>query len=88
MRPELAIEIGRIAVQTAMFPLYEVENGRYHITHKIDRFRPLKDYLKPQGRFRHLTDDIIAEVEERLHMEYRRLEAKERMTQEEQYGSL
>jgi len=83
MRPELAIQIGRIAVETGAFPLYEVEHGRYRITEPTPELRPLADYLKPQGRFRHLTDDVVADIEKRLHREYRRLEAKVRMTGEE-----
>jgi len=83
MRPELAVQIGRLAVETGVFPLYEVENGQYKITNKITEFRPLRDYLKPQGRFRHLTDAVIEVSEKRLHEEYARLEAKARMTAKE-----
>jgi pyruvate ferredoxin oxidoreductase beta subunit len=84
MRPELAVQIGRLAVETGVFPLYEVENGRYRITVETPEFKPLRDYLKPQGRFRHLTPDLVEEVEARLHAEYRQLEAKVRMTGEEE----
>jgi pyruvate ferredoxin oxidoreductase beta subunit len=84
MRPELAVQIGRLAVESGVFPLYEVEHGRYRITVPTPALRPLRDYLKPQGRFRHLTPDVIDEVEARLHQEYRRLEAKVRMTAEEE----
>jgi pyruvate/2-oxoacid:ferredoxin oxidoreductase beta subunit len=85
MRPELAVHIGRLAVETGMFPLYEVVDGKYDITVETKEFRPLRDYLKPQGRFRHLTDDLIDVLEARVHKEYRRLEAKVRMTREEDY---
>ena len=84
MRPELAVQIGRLAVETGVFPLYEVENGKYNITQPVPEFRALRDYLKPQGRFRHLTDDVIDDIEVRLRAEYRRLEAKVRMTHEEE----
>jgi len=83
MRPELAIQIGRAAVETGAFPLYEVENGKYKITEEIQDFRPLRDYLKPQGRFRHLTDDVVTDVEARLRKEYRALQAKVEMTSKE-----
>jgi pyruvate ferredoxin oxidoreductase beta subunit len=83
MRTELAIQIGRLAVEAGVFPLYEIDHGRYRITEPTPELRPLKDYLKPQGRFRHLTDDLIAQTERRIHKEYRRLEAKVRMTAEE-----
>ncbi|MCP4678454.1 MAG: pyruvate synthase subunit beta [Deltaproteobacteria bacterium] len=81
MRPELAVQIGRLAVEAGVFPLYEVVNGKYRITHEVDNFRSIRDYLKPQGRFRHLTDDIIDEVEERIHREYARLVAKTKLTE-------
>jgi pyruvate ferredoxin oxidoreductase beta subunit len=82
MRPELAIQIGRLAVETGAFPLYEVENGKYRITEEIKEFRPIRDYLKPQGRFRHLSDAVIDASEKRLHEEYARLAAKARMAKE------
>jgi pyruvate ferredoxin oxidoreductase beta subunit len=83
MRPELAIHAGRLAVETGMFPLFEVVDGKYEITVETKELRPLRDYIKPQGRFRHLTDDLIDVLEARIHKEYRRLEAKVRMTHEE-----
>jgi pyruvate ferredoxin oxidoreductase beta subunit len=85
MRPELAVQIGRIATETGVFPLYEVENGVYRITQETPELRPIRDYLKPQGRFRHLTDDVTDEIEKRIQREYRQLEAKVRMTNQEGY---
>ncbi|MCJ7604460.1 MAG: pyruvate synthase subunit PorB [Dehalococcoidales bacterium] len=67
------IRQGRLAVQTGVFPLYEVVNGRYKITVQPEKLRPVKDYLKIQGRFRHLSDDIIAEIQERTELEYNKL---------------
>ncbi len=82
MRPELSIQIGRLAVETGAFVLYEVENGKYRITEEVQEFRPLRDYLKPQGRFRHLSDAVINASEKRLREEYARLAAKARMAKE------
>jgi pyruvate ferredoxin oxidoreductase beta subunit len=87
MRTDLAVEIGRIAVETGVFPMYEVENGKYRITEEVNEFRAIRDYLKIQGRFRHLTDEVIDKIETRLHKQYRHLQAKVRMTQEESDGS-
>jgi pyruvate ferredoxin oxidoreductase beta subunit len=75
--PKLAIKIGRLAVQTGAFPLYEIENGKLTINVKTPNLRPLKDYIKPQGRFRHLDDATIAEIEKRLKIEYQKLERRE-----------
>ncbi len=80
MAPELALEIGRIAVKTGAFPLYEVENGRYRITVPTPKLLPLRQYLEPQGRFRHLLakerEETVAAAERRLADEYRRLERR------------
>ena len=51
---DLSVRMGRLAVETGVFPLYEVENGRYRQTVEVPKLRPVIDYLKPQGRFRHL----------------------------------
>jgi pyruvate ferredoxin oxidoreductase beta subunit len=75
--PKLAITIGRLAVQTGAFPLYEIENGKLKISVKTPKLRPLQDYTKPQGRFRHLDDATIAEIEKRLFEEYQKLERRE-----------
>ncbi len=71
MAPELAIEVGRLAVQTGAFPLYEVRDGKkLSVSVKPDTLRSLKDYTKIQGRFRHLTDDQIAQIEARIQAEW------------------
>jgi pyruvate ferredoxin oxidoreductase beta subunit len=73
MRPELSIESARLVVQTRAFPLYEVINGRYILNRKVSKPKPLKEYFQQQGRFRHLDDKTIAEIEARLHAEYEKI---------------
>ena len=52
--PQLSVEIGRLAVQTGIWPLKETINGKVVHT-KIPRQRkPVEAYLKLQGRFKHL----------------------------------
>lgn len=73
---EKAIWIGRLAVETGVFPLYEYEQGKYHITYELPELRPVIEYLKPQGRFRHLTPELIEQIQQRVTAEYQRLKAK------------
>jgi pyruvate ferredoxin oxidoreductase beta subunit len=68
-----AIAVGRLAVQTGMFPLYEVENGRYKLNYNPETLKPVADYLKTQGRFRHLTENDIQRIQERVNKEWSRL---------------
>jgi pyruvate ferredoxin oxidoreductase beta subunit len=71
--PERSIQLGKLAVETGLFPLYEVENGQYRLTKKMSKIKPLDEYLKLQGRFRHLTDDLRKEIQERTNQEYANL---------------
>ncbi|RLI02384.1 pyruvate synthase subunit beta [Candidatus Bathyarchaeota archaeon] len=69
----LSIKIARLAVQTGIFPLYEVEDGRLHVTVKVPKRKHVKEYLKLQGRFAHLTDDEIEKIQKRVDMESEKL---------------
>jgi len=70
---DLAIEYGKLAVRTGVFPLYEVENGIYKITYSPEPLKPVKDYIKGQGRFRHLKDGDIEKIQERVSADWTNL---------------
>ncbi len=68
------IEIARLAVETCVFPLWETVDGEYSLSApskvialKPERKKPVREYLKNQGRFRHLFtpefEHIIDEIE-------------------------
>jgi pyruvate ferredoxin oxidoreductase beta subunit len=67
------IKMGRLAVESGVFPLYEVENGRYRFTYRPEPLRPVEQYIKKQGRFRHLTPETIESVQKRVNLEYKKL---------------
>lgn len=71
---EQTIKLGRLALETGIFPLYEVENGKYRLTIDMpEKLRPVSDYLKLQGRFRHLTPGDIEKVQEKVNQELDKL---------------
>ncbi len=70
------MRLGRLAVETAVFPLFEVVNGEYHLTVEPPHIRPIKDYMKPQGRFRHLREPEVNYIQKRVLDRYRDLLAK------------
>lgn len=72
----MTIQMGRLAVETGIFPLYEVENGRYRLNIDRPALKPVEEYLKPQGRYRHLTDKDIQEIQEMVNEDYAKLKAK------------
>ena len=52
--PALGIDLAREAVETNFWPLFEVENGEWKLNYTPKEKKPLLEWLKPQGRFKHL----------------------------------
>ncbi len=77
---EKTIEVARKAVLSKVFPLYEVENGRWRVTFKPARFIPVEEYLRMQGRFRYLPEDAVRYVQETVDREWERLLRKEELS--------
>ncbi len=67
------ITMGRLAVETGIFPIYEIEDGQYKLNFDYPKLRPVEDYLKKQGRFRHLTKEDVAHIQEMVLEEYNRI---------------
>jgi len=73
---DLSVKLGRLAVETGIFPLYEVEDGKYKLNFDFPKLKPVTAYMKLQGRFRHLSEDIIEKIQQRVTADY--AELKER----------
>jgi pyruvate ferredoxin oxidoreductase beta subunit len=69
------VEVARLAVECGMWRLYEVENGEFRITHKVDRRRPVSEYLSRQGRFRHLSGDEVEHMQAAIDKESEKYES-------------
>ncbi len=83
---EDGIKIARLAVETNVWPLYEVENGRFKINIKPRETKPVIEWLKHQGRFRHLfkpgNEDMVEEIQRKVDYEWKKLNIFERATSE------
>jgi pyruvate ferredoxin oxidoreductase beta subunit len=68
--PEETIEIGKLAVQTCIWPLYEIVDGKTRLTYKPREKKPVTDWFKSQGRFKHLFSEenkkYLDEIQERI----------------------
>ncbi|MDG6221438.1 MAG: 3-methyl-2-oxobutanoate dehydrogenase subunit beta [Candidatus Thermoplasmatota archaeon] len=78
--PEIGVEIARMATQSCAFPLYEVENGVYTISRKPKEKLPMMEYMKLQGRYRHLPQEIIEEIQKDVDRNWDLLLQKEEFT--------
>jgi pyruvate ferredoxin oxidoreductase beta subunit len=78
--PAITRELGKLAVQTGYFPLYEVEDDKLTFSKRGARFRdperrkPLRDYLGKQGRFKKMTSEDIDALAKDLQREWEILE--------------
>jgi pyruvate ferredoxin oxidoreductase beta subunit len=62
------IKIGKLAVETALFPVYDIEFGEVTAVKKIKERKPVTEYLKTQRRFAHLFkkeggDEILEQIQ-------------------------
>jgi pyruvate ferredoxin oxidoreductase beta subunit len=79
---DLTVRMGRLAVETGIFSLYEVENGQYKLNFDFPELRPVTDYMKLQGRFRHLSEDLLEKIQKRVTADYTELKEKSSDDQE------
>ena len=62
-----SVAIAKLAVQTGFWPLFEVEEGKWRQTVQVRERKPIEEFLKPQGRFKHLfapgNEELLKEVQ-------------------------
>lgn len=71
------IKLARLAVDTCIWPLYEVEEGMWRLTYKPRQIKPITDWLKLQGRFKHLftsqNEAVLEEIQRQVDLDWQRL---------------
>ncbi len=77
---EETIDLGRLATETGLFPLYEVEEGVYRITRRAGTLKPVAEYVHRQGRFRHWTEAEVEELQAATRAGWERLLRQEQET--------
>ncbi|MCK4739451.1 MAG: pyruvate ferredoxin oxidoreductase [Deltaproteobacteria bacterium] len=76
-KPESSMEISKLAVDTCYWPIYEIEEGVLKVNYKPKEKKPILDWLKLQGRFKHLFkeggDELIKKIQADIDEEWERL---------------
>ncbi len=80
--PGETVKLSKLAVDTCYWPLYEFENGYYRINYEPPKKVSVVEFLKPQGRFRHLFQDpkgaeVIAELQRYVDQQWELLHKKQ-----------
>lgn len=81
--PSDTMKMMQLASDCCIWPMYEVENGKYRLTYKPKEKKPVEEWLKAQGRFkhlftpenRHLIEEIQAYVDKEWELLLKRCEA-------------
>lgn len=73
---ELSVKIARLAVETKIFPLYEIEKGKKYTITVQPKGLPVGEYLRLQGRFGHLAAKDIQAIQANVDEEWETLVAK------------
>ncbi len=73
----LSVELMRMAVQSNIFPLLEVEEGTvFRRTVVPERVIPVEPYLRAQGRFKHMSDGQVARYQNEVNERFARLQGR------------
>ena len=70
------IAVARLAVQTGVFPLYEVEDGIRYTLNDPQKSLPVRDYLHTQRRYRHMDEAAIADLQQEIDAGWARLQQR------------
>jgi pyruvate ferredoxin oxidoreductase beta subunit len=67
----LTVKTGKLAVQTGMFDLYEIDHGKFRLTGESAKMpgkkrKPVEDYLDTQTRFKSLSKDVIQRIKDSI----------------------
>lgn len=76
MPSEMAIKIARMAVQTNIFPLYEVVDGVHYTINFTPKGYRVKEYFHLQGRFKHLSESDLQQIQAMVDEDWELLQRK------------
>ncbi|KKN52544.1 hypothetical protein LCGC14_0611530 [marine sediment metagenome] len=76
------IRIGRLAVQTGFWPLYEIENGILNLSNPSKKYldpikrKPIEEYLSTQKRFHSIDDKFLQIYEEYINKAWKEIKLR------------
>jgi len=68
------VEISRLAVETGSWILYEIVDGHKELTYRPKTRKPVRQYVEKQGRFSHLSEEDLANLQKEIDREWKKYE--------------
>ena len=85
-KPEDTVSIAKLAVETGFWPLLECEKGKWKINYRPKERKPIVEFLKTQGRFKHLFKEenkpVLLEIQQNIDSHWAYLEKLVKVTSE------
>jgi len=70
---DLTIRLSRLSVETRAFPLFEVDHGMHYQLNPMPKKIPVKEYVRLQGRFGHLSEKQIEVIQKEIDTKWEEL---------------
>lgn len=74
------MNICQLAIDTCYWPMFEVDHGVWRLTYEPKKKLPIEDFLRPQGRFKHLfkkgNEELIVQFQEEVDRRWEELQFK------------
>ena len=73
--PRFTVKIGKLAVETGLYDLYEIENNKWRLTGASKKLigkkrTPVNEYFNTQNRFKALSDEQISDIQEEVDIKW------------------
>ncbi len=69
---DITVDIAKLAFNTNIYPLYEIEGGVFKLNRKPTKAVPVEEYLMKQGRFKHLSPEDISDIQKHVDTNWER----------------
>jgi len=73
--PRFTVKIGKLAVETGLYDLYEIENNKWRLTGASKKLigkkrTPVNEYFNTQNRFKALSDEQISDIQKEVDIKW------------------
>ena len=78
--PSEVMKICKLGVETCYWPMFEVDHGKWRLTYEPKKKLPIEDFLREQGRFKHLfkpgNEDLLVQFQAEVDRRWEDLQYK------------
>jgi pyruvate/2-oxoacid:ferredoxin oxidoreductase beta subunit len=77
---EKTIEVGKLAVETNLYPLWECVDGKFIMSYEVKKRTPIGEYTRSMQKYAHLTENDLKQLQASVDQNYKKLKDLCRIT--------